>query len=111
MITFLRGYPHLARKILFSSFDYETLKRLRSLCPEARIGLLTRQFDIQKITDLMAESVHINYTRFTPKIAQICQANHLKLYCYTVNDITLATQLAAQGVDGIFTDDITVFKF
>ena len=110
LLSFLQDYPHLTHKILFSSFNYDTLQRLRALCPQARIGLLTRQFEVQKALDLGAESVHINHIRFTPQIADICRANQLKVYCYTVNEVQLARQLAAQGVAGIFTDDITVFR-
>lgn len=107
----LRALPaEIFPRVLFSSFDYDTLARLRALAPQARIGLLTRQFDVQQALSLKAESVHINHTRFTPQIAQTCHAHGLKLYCYTVNDPALAMRLNAQGVDGIFTDDITLFK-
>ena len=107
---FLQNYPQLHSKILFSSFDYQTLARLRTLAPSARIGLLTRQFKVQQALNLGAESVHINHMRLTPQIIRACQENHLKLYCYTVNDVCLAKQLETQGIDGIFTDDITIFR-
>ena len=100
---------NLFSKILFSSFDYSTLVRLRALAPHARIGQLTRAFNVQEALALKAESVHINHTRFTPLIAQTCHANGLKIYCYTVNDKALAAQLAHDGCDGIFTDRIADF--
>ncbi len=94
----------LLPRILFSSFDYATLKRLRTLAPQARIGQLTRNFQVQEALAVQAESVHLNYTRFTPQIAQICHAHGLKIYCYTVNEPQLATRLAGEGVNGIFSD-------
>lgn len=106
----LENHPHLLQKILFSSFDYDTLSRLRALLPHARIGLLTRAFDVTQALLLKAESVHINQTRFTPEIAQICHANNLCVYLYTVNDPTTATRLARDGADGIFTDKIHLFQ-
>lgn len=102
-------FPQILSKTLFSSFDYKTLARLRALDKNARIGLLTRAFDVSAALELGAESVHLNYTRFTPKIAQICHENGLRVYLYTVNDTLLAAQLAAQGADGIFTDDVGKF--
>ena len=99
----------LLPKILFSSFDQDTLARLRALAPEARIGLLTRAFNVREALSLRAESVHINQTRFTPKIAQTCHENGLKIYCYTVNDREAALRLQEQGADGIFTDYIQQF--
>ena len=109
LLKVLADYPQLAPQILFSSFDYDTLKRLRALAPQARIGLLTRQFDVKQALSLRAESVHMNRTRFTAKIAQTCHQNKLKLYLYTVNEVAAATRLAADGADGIFTDSIDLF--
>ncbi len=108
--TVLKAIPApLLPRILFSSFDYPTLQRLRALCPTARIGQLTRHFNVQEPLALRAESVHLNHTRFTPQVAQICHQHNLKVYCYTVNDTALAARLSAQGADGIFTDDVTLF--
>lgn len=96
-------------KVLFSSFDLPTLARLRALCPQVRIGVLTRAFNVQEALNLHAESVHLNHTRFTPAVAQTCHANGLKVFLYTVNDPALAAQLGAQGADGIFTDCVGAF--
>lgn len=101
--------PDLRPRVLFSSFDYECLVRLRQLAPWAHIGQLTRAFNVKEALALQAQSVHIKHTRFTAQMAQTCHANRLKVYCYTVNDKGLAARLAAQGADGIFTDDITCF--
>ena len=109
LLTALENRPHLLQKILFSSFDYDTLARLRALAPQARIGLLTRAFDVKQALTLRAESVHINQTRFTSQVAQICHENNLRVYLYTVNEAAAAAQLAQNGADGIFTDKIHLF--
>ncbi len=109
LLKTLRDYPQFNSKILFSSFDYETLKRLRTLAPNARIGLLTRNFDIEQAVALGAESVHLNWTRFTPEMAVVCHAKNIQVYVYTVNDVSTAQRLERQGVDGIFTDRIELF--
>lgn len=101
--------PQMLPKILFSSFDYNTLARIRQLDKNARIGLLTRSFDVSKALDLQAESVHMNYTRFVPTVAQECRHNGLKVYLYTVNEVPLARTLQQQGADGIFTDCVDLF--
>lgn len=110
LLAFLRArFPQILPKILFSSFDYNTLARLRALDETARIGLLTRSFDVSAARALHAESVHMNHTRFTPDIARVCHENGLLVYLYTVNEAELAARLAAQGADGIFTDRIGMF--
>ena len=98
-----------SEKVLFSSFDYDTLVRLRQLDKNARIGLLTRNFRVRDALAIGAESVHMNQTRFSPDIARICHENQLKLYLYTVNDPVAARELAQAGADGIFTDKIDLF--
>jgi len=110
LLSLLQLYPQLKNKVLISSFDYDSLVRVRALAPQMRIGILTRQFDIEKALALRAESIHINHIRFKPEMAQSCHQNNLKIYCYTVTDKPLALQLATQGVDGIFTNDITLFE-
>lgn len=102
-------YPQMLPKILFSSFDYETLARLRLLDRNARLGLLTRSFDVSAALALGAQSVHLNYTRFTPEIARICHENDLRVYLYTVNEAALSARLEEEGADGIFTDRIGMF--
>ena len=109
LLDTLADYPAVLPHVLFSSFDYDTLARLRALWPQARIGLLTRQCDVGQAHALRAESVHINYTRFTPQIAQVCHENGLKIYVYTVNAVAVAGQLEQTGADGIFTDCIDLF--
>ena len=99
----------LLEKTLFSSFDYDTLLRLRALDKKARIGLLTRNFDLSAALRLGAESVHLNYTRFTPAIARTCHENGLHVYLYTVNEPELAARLQQAGADGIFTDRTDLF--
>ena len=109
LLCVLKNYKEIFPQILFSSFDYDTLLRLRRLSPKARIGLLTRQFEVQAALNLRAESVHINQTRYSPQILQTCHQNGLRLYLYTVNDVLDAQHLAQDGVDGIFTDVIHLF--
>lgn len=110
LLTQLQHYPEIAPKILFSSFDYHSLKRLRSLSKNARIGLLTRSFDVSQALSLQAESVHLNYMRLTGEILECCHQNRLKVYCYTVNSKETASQLEQLGVDGIFTDFVQNFQ-
>lgn len=109
LLQTLKNYHALEKYILFSSFDYDTLARLRALFPAARIGLLTRAFDPALVRALNAESVHINQTRFTSQLARECHENKWRVYVYTVNDTAQAAQLAQNGADGIFTDCISAF--
>ena len=79
LLRALKKWPEIAPKILFSGFDYDSLVRLRALDKNARIGLLTRAFDVSKALALGAESVHINQTRLTQEVVRVCHQNNLKV--------------------------------
>lgn len=110
LLDFVQGYREVLPKILFSSFDYDTLARLRGLAKNARIGQLTRAFDVSQALGLRAESVHMNQTRISSQIIASCHQHNLKVYCYTVNKISDAKRLSLLGVDGVFTDCVELFK-
>ena len=101
--------PHLLPKILFSAFDFPTLRRLRALAPQVQIGLLTRQFDPAQARELNAFSVHMNQTRITPQIVQACHAENRRVFIYTVNTKQDEQRLKEMGADGIFTDRLDLF--
>lgn len=101
--------PEAMKKLLFSSFDYPTLQRLRKIAPTAKIGLLTRMFEPQTARNINAYSVHMNKTRITKEIVDICHAEGRKVFVYTVNDKYTARSLERIGVDGIFTDNPGLF--
>lgn len=101
--------PYALDKLLFSSFDYSTLRRLRHIAPQAQIGLLTRLFEPQKAHNLHAYSVHINQTRITKEIIDTCHQAGRRVFVYTVNDQYSASKLAQLGADGIFTDKPDLF--
>ena len=101
--------PEMLPKILFSSFDYSTLARLRELDKSVRIGRLCRAFDVQEALALGARSVHMNQSRLTPEIINACHENGLQVFAYTVNTQAEAERLASMGADGIFTDRIDLF--
>lgn len=101
--------PGSLDKILISSFDYDTLLRLRPIAPDIKIGWLTRAFNAQAARNLQAYSVHMRDSRITAQIVQACHAENRKVFIYTVNEVAQAQQLAQLGVDGIFTDDVRLF--
>ena len=101
--------PEMLPKILFSSFDYPTLARLRELDKSVRIGRLSRAFDVQEALALGARSVHMNQSRLTLEIINACHENGLQVFAYTVNTQEDAARLASMGADGIFTDRIDLF--
>lgn len=104
-----RYAPELLPKLLISSFDYDTLVRVRKLNKNVKIGHLCRWFDLPQTLALGASSLHMNHTRITPDIMAACHKNGLKVFLYTVNEPERAAALQQAGADGIFTDRIDLF--
>lgn len=90
--------------LLISSFDFDTLKRVRSLDNSIKIGVLTRNFDIKQPLSIKAFSVNISASRITPQIIKTCKENNLKVLVYTVNNVKTALDLETLGADAIFSD-------
>ena len=100
-------------RLIISSFDHEILKRVHQLKPHWQLGQLWEALpdDWQTTVDaIQAVSVHLDNTLITPEMARMVKQSGLDLYVYTVNDITEAHRLFEWGVDGIFTDNPTLFN-
>lgn len=90
-----------------SSFHFRELRRFHEVCPEIPIGLLYNRKPKKlkkriKLFDPIA--VHLNVRHI--KKAWIDQAHEsgLKVYVWTVDDPEVAALLAADGVDGFFSN-------
>lgn len=91
-------------RLLISSFDFDTLRRVRELNSGIKIGVLTRDFKLAQALEINAYSVNMSVKRIKPSIIKICRQNNLKTFIYTVNDYKTALNLKKMGVDGIFSD-------
>jgi glycerophosphoryl diester phosphodiesterase len=96
--------PRLKERILISSFDYPALLRVRALDGKIKIGVLTRNFKIEEVLALKAYSANVSIKRVNEKIVQACHKENIKVFVYTVNTGKEAAEMAALGVDGIFSD-------
>jgi len=86
------------------------LESLRRQRPPARLALITRAGAdpakvVQLCRDLGAIAWHTHFADLTAATAGVAHGAGLQILAYTVNDPADFTRLAAQGVDGVFTDD------
>ncbi len=98
----------LLEQTLFSSFYDPVLAELRSLAPEARIGLLISRKApgamLERSERLGAEAVHPELAIATPELIEAIQASGRRVYVFTVDDPETQRRLCTQGVDGLFTN-------
>lgn len=92
---------------IVSSFNHQSLERLRAIDPAIRIGYLWFQDDwaavLAKAADLGAYSVHPSNYDVCPELVADAKEKGLKVYVWSVDDSLRAGQLRDWGVDGIMT--------
>lgn len=99
-------------RLIISSFSIEALSLVRQQKPEWQLGqlwiTLPRNW-LALAEPLNLVSIHCDGERLTEEQAQAVKAAGYDLYVYTINDKTEGKKLFAMGVDGLITDDPTLF--
>ena len=100
-------FDYLERAI-FSSFDYQSLRRLRELAPDVRIGVLygagIKDNPFQAAREMNAYSLHIQREFATPHFLEEARELGLKSFVWTVNEVKEMEKFLSLGVDGIISD-------
>jgi glycerophosphoryl diester phosphodiesterase len=98
---------------LLSSFSFEALMAAKKAAPHLPRGWLVGEFadaDWERLEELDAVSLHTNHKKLdTANIARLHDRGY-RVMLYTVNEPDTAQELFAAGADGIFTDNLEVFR-
>ena len=111
LLGFIRSRPGLASRSLFSSFDYDTLKRLRALDKNIALGYLGHNLRavllvpaIMRAKAVGAVNFHISLRlAYALNVALLRKAG-FKVCVYTVNKKADALRMQKIGADGIFSN-------
>src|SRR5699024_10209805 len=100
----------MENQVVYSSFDHQLLKRLATLEPTAKIGLLfntnlIQLFDYIKQTRISIHSLHPKHSLVTKEMVQVAHQQNIQVNPYTVNSKRVAKKLEKMGVDGIITNN------
>lgn len=97
----------LTQRVIYQSFDIETLRHIKTLVPTATISLLKRQtlFElIEKAKDLKATIISPHQELLDEGSVDLFHKNGLLVIPWVVNDKASWVRLITFGVDGIITD-------
>lgn len=99
----------LTHRVVFSSFNPETLWRLRQLAPDARIALLIgeRLENKKWVEQLGIEAIHAQPAFLESPEWETLHEQGMKIRLYTIND---STEWPSQTVDAIMTDEVERFS-
>lgn len=96
-------------RVIFSSFNHHTLRRLKQISPDSKIACL---FDANSMSEqpwqyaqqIGAEAIHVHLLSVTTQLVDACHGHGMGLRVYTVNQTSDMQRLIELGIDGIFTD-------
>ena len=95
-------------RVIISSFNHESLQRFHQLQPTIQTATLFASLvtNIEHyVKTIPSDAMHIWYFHGYRKIIQDAITNGMPVRAFTVNDVMIAQQLQALGIDAIFTDD------
>ncbi len=96
-----------SQNILFSSFNWNELEKLRELNSDVKIALITENdplLAIETAKKLKAFAINPNYKDLSKKNIKIIHNNDFKIYTWTVNNKRDISKMKLLKVDGIITD-------
>ena len=103
----IREY-HLEDKVMFSSFRYESLLRMRRMAPKAACGYLSEDWtgDLpEHILGLGLQASHPFYLDLTPGRCRRLRAAGLPVNTYTPNSSRALRRLIGWGVHAVITNE------
>lgn len=113
LLDVLKAYNRLDN-IVISSFDHEALKKVQAFDADIPLGLLfyyriLEPWKYAKATGLKLASVHPLYTTLDQRFIDEFHDLGLKVYPFTVDNEGVYEQLIKLGVDGVFSNNPTIF--
>ena len=107
LLFILSHYDYLDRTII-SCFDYDCLRRVRELGPEARLGVIygtgIEENPFVIAAEIEAASLHVQKELASREFLQTGWELRLDAFVWTVNELREMEDFASLGVQGIMTD-------
>ena len=98
---------NIEERVIYSSFNHYSLKKLKHIFPDVQIGLLMgdNYVDVPKDVEFFgACAVHPPEFVMTKDYVEKCHSHHIKVHTWTVDNPDRMRQLVSIGVDAFITD-------
>ncbi|MBQ7968556.1 MAG: hypothetical protein IJ292_01905 [Clostridia bacterium] len=105
IVGIIKDYGYL-ENVIFISFKYSNLVKVRSIRPTQPVQFLIKDFTDEIIDRLIAEGIDadVKYTSLNKGVIDLLHENGLKVNCWTVDSKEAAETLIGMGVDYITTN-------
>jgi glycerophosphoryl diester phosphodiesterase len=94
----------MASEIVVMSLDYEGVRKIRSLRPHWKVGLL-KSVSVGDVTKLDVDFLAVNARSASPAFIDTAHRHGKQVLVWTVNDPVSMSVMISRGVNGIITDD------
>ena len=98
----------MAGRVLYSSFNWDAMREVRALCPQAETALLYERalWSPQNYAlQLGAGAVHPSgYTLLVPGVVRRCHKKGVRVHAWTIDSPFALRQIARMGVDAVITN-------
>lgn len=100
----------MEQHVVFSSFDYRVVERIKNIDPKLITALLYNKKSSQKKSPVFlakkyqVDSINLRWSEVYPKRIEQLREYKIPVWVYTVNEPALMKRLIDQGVSGIFSD-------
>ena len=99
---------HMEGLVIYSSFNHDTVKKIKEICPTARTGMLYCDGIYQPVTYasmIQADALHpAIYHLQNTELVKAAHQNNMRIHVWTVNEESDFTYMAESGVDAIITN-------
>ncbi|MFD1037158.1 glycerophosphodiester phosphodiesterase [Virgibacillus byunsanensis] len=107
-------YHNRLDHIIISSFDHIALKKVQEIAPDMELGMLfyyriINTWEYARDSGLRISSIHPNNVYTNKAFVENCKALGYKVFPYTVNNNERYEELIGYGVDGVFSNNPTLF--
>ena len=102
IIDIIKDFDYLDN-VIFISFIYSNLSKIRESCPEQSVQFLFNEFTDEIVEKIMVDKIDVDvyYPSLTEKMIKNLHNKGIKVNCWTVDDKVTAEQLCKWGVDYI----------
>lgn len=98
----------ISERVIYSSFNHYSMKKIKQLKPEARIAFLYSNgvLDIAEYADKYhAYAVHLSCKNLEyPNIVEECHSKNIRVHAWTVNERADFERMIELGVDAVITN-------
>ena len=98
----------MEERVWYSSFNHDTVKKIKEICPTAKTGMLYCDGIYCPVTYasmIQADALHpAIYHLQNPDLVETAHRNNMKIHVWTVNEESDLIRMAESGVDAIITN-------